>query len=124
MDPALAEEIKGRNYSIDCRLYTPENPNSKFANIVGTIDVFVTAHFVGWLVKTLIYRNSIIIWTLSIGFEILEISLKQYLPNFHECWWDHLLLDLFGCNLLGIIIGHYILKFFNMRKYHWFFEPS
>ena len=76
MDPALAEEIKGRNYSIDCRLYTPENPNSNFANIVGTIDVFVTAHFVGWLVKTLIYRNSIIIWTLSIGFEILEISLK------------------------------------------------
>lgn len=76
MDPVLAEEIKGRNYSIDCRIYTPENPESNFANVKGTIDVFVSAHFVGWFVKTLIYRNNIIIWTLSIGFEILELSLK------------------------------------------------
>ncbi len=25
----------------------------------------------------------------SIGFEILEYSLEHQLPNFSECWWDH-----------------------------------
>jgi len=76
LDPKLAQKAVNRSYSIDCRLYTPENPNSKFANFMGTIDVFVSAHFFGWLTKTLIYRNNIIIWTLSIGFEVLELSLK------------------------------------------------
>lgn len=46
------------------------------------------------------------------------------MPNFHECWWDHLLLDLFGCNLLGIILGHWFIKKTGMKKYHWFFEPT
>ncbi len=76
LDPNLAEKAVNRSYSIDCRLYTPENPHSNFANLKGTIDVFVSAHFFGWLVKTWIYRNNIIIWTLSIGFELLELSLK------------------------------------------------
>jgi hypothetical protein len=26
---------------------------------------------------------------ISIGFEILEYSLEHQLPNFSECWWDH-----------------------------------
>lgn len=124
VDPVLAQPVVGRNYSIDCRLYTPENPSSKIANIMGTMDVFISAHFFGWLVKTLVYRNNIIVWTLSIGFEVLELSLKQYLPNFHECWWDHLLLDLFGCNLLGILVGNWLIKKLGMRRYHWFFEPN
>ena len=115
LDPILAEEVKNRNYSIDCRLYTPENPESKFANIMGTMDVFVFAHLLGWFGKTIIYRNNILIWFFSIGFEILELSLKHYLPNFHECWWDHLILDVFGCNLIGIIVGHMFMKFFNIK---------
>ena len=91
---------------------------------MGTLDVFVLSHFFGWLVKALIFRNSIITWTMSIGFEIYELSLKHILPNFHECWWDHLLLDLFGCNLIGIIIGNYIIKKFKIKRHHWFFEPT
>lgn len=76
IDPILAEKTINRSYSIDCRIYTPENPTSKFANLMGTFDVFVTAHLFGWFVKSIVYRNNIIIWTLSIGFEILEMSLK------------------------------------------------
>lgn len=124
IDPLLAERIKERDYSIDCWVYTPENPNSNFANIKGTIDVYVVTHFFGWLTKTIIFRNNILLWTSSIFFEILEISLAHILPNFHECWWDHLLLDLFGCNFLGILIGMYIIKTFNLRKHHWLFEPT
>lgn len=124
IDPILEEKIVGRDYSIDCAFYTPNNPNSNFANIRGALDVYVSAHFFGWLTKTLIFRNNILCWTMSIGFEILELSLNFLLPNFHECWWDHLLLDLFGMNLLGIIIGNIIINKFNIPKFHWFFEPN
>lgn len=49
-------------------------------------------------------------WIISILFEIVELSLRHWIPNFYECWWDSLLLDLFGCNLIGILIGTWILK--------------
>ena len=58
-------------------------------------------------------------WCLSIGFELAEISLQHWLPNFSECWWDHLLLDLFGCNLIGIYLGMRTCKYFSMKQYHW-----
>lgn len=123
-DAKLGEPLQERDYASDCRLYTPENPTSKFANLTGTIDMFISAHFIGWLVKSLIYRNNIMCWTLSIGFEIYELTFRHWLPNFYECWWDHLLLDVFGCNLAGILLGSYIQKKFNMEKFHWFFEPN
>lgn len=28
---------------------------------------------------------------MSIGFELLEYSLQHQLPNFNECWWDHVI---------------------------------
>ena len=120
----MAIPIKERDYSIDCRVYTPENPNSNFANIKGTIDIYVLSHFLGWFAKTLIFRNNILLWTSSILFEIMELSLAHILPNFHECWWDHLLLDLFGCNLLGILLGMWVIKYYNLWTHHWLFEPT
>ncbi len=124
LDPKLTEKIVERDYSIDCRVYTPENKDSNFANIVETFDVYISTHLFGWLLKTFIYRNNIIIWTLSAGFEFLEVSLTHWFPNFNECWWDQFIFDLFGCNLLGILIGSYILKKFEIKKFHWFFEPN
>jgi phosphatidylserine synthase 2 len=88
----------------------PESNDSKFPNIKSALDVYVLAHLFGWLAKTVIFRNDILIWIMSIGFEILERSLNQFIPNFHECWWDSLLLDLFGCNLIGILLGNLIIK--------------
>lgn len=70
------------------------------------------AHLIGWIFKTIIFRNNLITWTMSFAFEFYELSFRHWIPNFYECWWDHILLDLFGCNLLGIIIGNYILKKF------------
>lgn len=124
IDPKLSAPLQERDYSLQCDLYTPQNPTSNFANIKSMIDVYISAHFFGWLVKSLIFRNNILAWTLSIGFEIMEISLKHILPNFNECWWDHLILDLFGCNLLGILVGNYLIKKFKIRKHHWFFQPT
>lgn len=125
LDPSIKNvEYEERSFSIDCRLYTPENPESNFANLKDTIDVFVAGHLIGWVVKAMIFRNNILAWTMSILFEIHEISLKHWLPNFNECWWDHTLLDLFGMNLLGIIIGNYIMNKLKFPKFHWFFEPT
>ena len=125
LDPSLANSTyEERDFSIDCRLYTPENPSSNFANLRETIDVFVSGHLVGWFVKSLIFRNNIMAWTMSILFEIHEISLKHWLPNFNECWWDHLFLDLFGMNLLGLLLGTYIMSKYSIERYHWFFDPT
>ena len=39
--------------------------------------------------KTLILRDYWLCNVMSIGFELLEYSLEHQLPNFSECWWDH-----------------------------------
>lgn len=61
---------------MDCRLYVPEAEGNKFPNLMSTLDVYISAHFFGWLGKTLIFRNDWIVWIMSIGFEVLELSLK------------------------------------------------
>ena len=100
-DKKLGVPLPERSYADDCRVYTPENENSKFSNITESVDVFVLAHFLGWTFKTWIFRNNVMAWICSIGFEIMEWTMEVWLDNFAECWWDHLVLDMFGCNLIG-----------------------
>ena len=64
-------------------------------------------------------RDWYICWICSIMFELLELTFRYWLPNFYECWWDSLLLDLFGCNFIGIVLGHYFLKYFGVSKIQW-----
>lgn len=42
---------------------------------------------------------------LSIFFEFFELTFRHWLPNFNECWWDHVILDLLLCNGIGMLIG-------------------
>ena len=67
----------------------------------------------------LIFRDWYLAWACSIGFEICEITFRHWLPNFWECWWDHLFLDLFGCNLIGMILGWWSLEYFASQKLTW-----
>jgi len=53
----------------------------------------------------MIIRDFKLTMTISLTWEILEMMTKHILPNFEECWWDQLILDFFGCNLLGIVLG-------------------
>ena len=126
LDPELGVELPERSYAEDCRLYTPEEPVELFGyplpfkNIIAALDDrFVWAHFIGWWGKTLLFRDVYICWLSSILFEIMELSLQHMLPNFAECWWDHIILDVFGANLIGIILGGFTLRFFEMRSYDW-----
>lgn len=41
----------------------------------------------------------------SVGFELLELSLRHMLPNFNECWYDSWVLDVAVCNVVGIVAG-------------------
>jgi len=107
------------DYASDCRLYIPEaedpwvNFKDKF------FDRFVIAHFLGWFLKALIIRDWMLMWAASIIFEVLEVSMQHLLPNFAECYWDKLFLDLFGCNLLGMIVGMYTVKYWTTHKFNW-----
>lgn len=108
------------SYGADCRVHTPENERSQYANVMDAIfDVHFVAHFLGWLGKMLIMRDWYVAWICSFFFEFLELTFKHWLPNFIECWWDSLLMDLFGCNLLGIIVGNFILKYMSVSKIDW-----
>lgn len=108
------------SYADDCRLYTPEHPVNSFYNLYFAVyDCHSIAHLLGWFGKMLIMRDWYIVWICSISFELLELTFRYWLPNFYECWWDSLLLDVFGCNLAGILLGHYFLKYFGVSKMQW-----
>jgi phosphatidylserine synthase 2 len=119
-DPKLGKELPEVLYAEDCRLYTPENPDSPFAPLVMAVfDVHFVAHLLGWWVKMLICRDLWVAWICSVVFELLELTFRYWLPNFYECWWDSLLLDIFGCNLLGIVLGYQTLKYFGVKRQDW-----
>ena len=89
-DPALGEKLPEKSYAEDCRIYTPENPISSFNNVYeASVDVHFAAHLIGWWFKMMVMRDVKICWICSITFEVLEITFRHWLPNFYECWWDH-----------------------------------
>jgi phosphatidylserine synthase 2 len=77
------------------------------------------AHLIGWWGKVLVIRDVYLCWFLSIEFELLELSLKHILPNFAECWWDHIILDILVCNGIGIWLGHRTVRYLEMKEYDW-----
>lgn len=122
--PSLGHELPERNYAADCRLYTPEQPEKfYFAPLYDNIyDVHFVAHLFGWWFKMMIIRDTKIAWIISITFEFIEISFRHMLPNFWECWWDQLLLDLFGCNMLGIVMGAWTMKKLGVSRLNWIYK--
>jgi phosphatidylserine synthase 2 len=88
--PYLGKPLEEKGYAEDCRVFTPENPVSNYANISEAVfDVHFIAHLGGWWFKMMIIRDTKIAWIISASFELIEISFRHWLPNFWECWWDH-----------------------------------
>lgn len=88
--PSLGNQLPERNYAEDCRVFTPEHPTSSMNNIYEAVfDVHFIAHLAGWWFKMMIIRDTKVAWIVSGSFELIEISLRHWLPNFYECWWDH-----------------------------------
>lgn len=90
-----------------------------FDRIYSTIDVFAWGHFLGWAFKAVLIRHAGILWAISVMWEITEVTFAHLLPNFVECWWDALILDVLICNGLGIWVGLRICKALEMREYKW-----
>ncbi|MPC39639.1 Phosphatidylserine synthase 2 [Portunus trituberculatus] len=89
IDPKLGEPMEEKDYGGNCRLYDHERPDDPFHNIKDKVDLFVPLHFFGWWMKTLLLRDWWLCWVVSVMFELLEYTLEHQLPNFSECWWDH-----------------------------------
>jgi len=122
VDPSLGvlPESNTRIYAEDCRLFTPENPELGWANLKSAVvDVFMVAHALGWWAKAMLFRDYWLLWVLSFSWEAMEITFQHMLPNFKECWWDHYLLDVFGCNLLGMWLGMAVCRHLKKREYNW-----
>lgn len=81
--------------------------------------IWFTAHVVGWWGKMCMIRDWQMCWVLSISFELVEASLQFLIPSFQECYWDSILIDMFGANLIGMLVGRATLAFLNSRKYEW-----
>jgi phosphatidylserine synthase 2 len=48
------------------------------------------------------------------------MTLQHQLPNFAECWWDHVILDILICNNIGIIVGLITCRYlFKMKEFNW-----
>ncbi|XP_076956055.1 CDP-diacylglycerol--serine O-phosphatidyltransferase 1-like isoform X1 [Bidens hawaiensis] len=120
LHPDLGVELPERSYGVDCRLYVPENPTSRFINVYETLfDEFVPAHIFGWWGKAIMIRNQPLLWVLSIGFELMELTFRHMLPNFNECWWDSIVLDILICNWFGIWAGMHTVRYFDGKTYEW-----
>ncbi|XP_022945644.1 CDP-diacylglycerol--serine O-phosphatidyltransferase 1-like isoform X5 [Cucurbita moschata] len=120
LHPDLGLELPERSYGTDCRIFVPENPTNRFKNVYATLfDEFVAAHIIGWWGKAILIRNQPLLWVLSIGFELMELTFRHMLPNFNECWWDSIILDILICNWFGIWAGMRTVRYFDGKTYKW-----
>ncbi|CAJ1380790.1 unnamed protein product [Effrenium voratum] len=112
-DPTLGVSSKLPDYA------TPEMCVLNAANLWGKMDIFIPAHAIGWMIKGLLVRDRFLLWTMSVGWELLEIALIYAVPNFNECWWDQWILDVLVCNAVGIELGMYICRYLRIKEYRW-----
>ncbi|PSN46293.1 Phosphatidylserine synthase 1 [Blattella germanica] len=114
MDPSLKDFHidMDKEYGVNCSDITIER-------VWNHLDVFAWGHFLGWTFKAILVRHFGILWAISIMWEFTEIAFAHLLPNFVECWWDALILDVIVCNGLGIMVGLKICKILEMREYKW-----
>ena len=118
LDPVnLGKPLPEKSYAEVCEIYDASQPETPWHNISDRFDLFVAAHFFGWLVKAWIVRDRKLLWIASVLFELVELSLKHLLPNFEECLWDVLVFDLFGANWLGLELGLFVARKLNLENF-------
>ena len=88
-------------------------------NLYRRMDIFIPAHFIGWVVKALLVRHMGLLWLISVTWELTEVFFAHILPNFSECWWDTILYDILLGNGLGIYVGMMLCRRLEVRQFHW-----
>ncbi|XP_020487229.1 phosphatidylserine synthase 1 [Labrus bergylta] len=115
LDPNLryaTREADIMEYAVNCTVITWDRIMSHF-------DIFAFGHFAGWAMKALLIRSYGLCWTISITWELTELFFMHLLPNFAECWWDQVVLDILLCNGGGIWLGMTVCRFLELRTYRW-----
>eukprot|EP01069_Polyplicarium_translucidae_P003466 Polyplicarium_translucidae@DN2317_c0_g1_i3.p1 len=81
--------------------------------------IWFIAHLCGWASKMVIFRDWTFCLVNSLAFECTELSLHWLIPEFLECWWDSLVLDVIIANMIGMLLGVVVLRFLLSYKYDW-----
>ncbi|XP_063866842.1 phosphatidylserine synthase-like isoform X1 [Scylla paramamosain] len=115
----LFPELKNFTIDMDKGEWGEKCDDLSLSRLWESIDFFCFAHFAGWAMKTLLVRHYGILWTISVMWEITEIAFSHLLPNFIECWWDAIILDVLLCNGFGIWFGMQVCHLMEMRYYNW-----
>jgi phosphatidylserine synthase 2 len=115
-DPKTLIPLPEKSYAEDCRMSTPEEPYKFFTTV---FDEFIVAHALGYWVKMIVVRDWRLVTAISLGFEVVEVTFQHILPNFKECWWDHVLADVLICNAGGTFLGWLTLRWFGVKEYRW-----
>lgn len=115
-DSTLRNVLPERAYAADCRMSTEEDP---YLFVHTAFDVFIVAHALGYVFKAVMLRDWRMVTCVSLGFELIEVTFQHVLPNFRECWWDHVLLDVLICNAGGTAVGMWLLTLLEAKKYEW-----
>jgi len=111
---------KMENYTIDSeKEYGVNCWDISAEKLYNSLDWFAFGHYWGWGMKALVIRHYGICWSISIMWELTEVFFGHLLPNFYECWWDNLVLDVLICNGLGVFTGMQVCKFLAMREHRW-----
>jgi len=113
VDPNLGQELPmhNENYDRDCSL--------SYENVNHIVDFYFWAHFFNWLAAAIIVKDYYVLHIWSILDELIELSLKSIRPNFAECWWDSLILDILLANTLGIFVGMKLIRVCRSMEYDW-----
>ncbi|KAF4663757.1 hypothetical protein FOL47_005568 [Perkinsus chesapeaki] len=91
-----------------------------FSHILRSItNIWFAAHVVGYWAKMCLFRDWSMCWMYSFAFELAELGLVWVIPEFQECWWDSLLMDVFGANFLGMCLGRLTLSYLECQTYTW-----
>ena len=71
LDENLGEPIPEKDYGGNCRIYDFDNPTNPYHNIFDKVDIFISAHAIGYWCKTLIFRDWWFATVISVMFEFL-----------------------------------------------------
>jgi len=110
---------KMENYTVNSEKEYGVNCDITKEALWGALDWFAFGHYWGWGMKALVIRHYGFLWSISIMWELTEMAFGHLLPNFYECWWDNLVLDVLICNGMGIFTGMQVCKFLEMREFKW-----
>merc|ERR1711976_182765 len=107
------EKLKNayKSWDLDCAL--------TWENFYGNFDDYFKSHLGGWIFHTFYLKDWAMCWIWSLGTELLERTLCDWMLPFRECWFDSFIIDLLMSNLIGMFIGFQIMKFFEVDQHDW-----